>query len=523
MPETLPAPTHAAEPTSDWSKIKRGVQLMGQGINDWSEGVRAKTQARVPDWITKNGSRFASLCQAAGSAFFIIHARREDARDLAAGKPPGAKLIGLQVANAVELAGVALGTLIPEKADRPEDTARLEAMSGPRYALEKIKQAFNPLRNIRETVGLGTLISGVVQTFTGFQNGKNEQYSYLKAYGPFLAAGGAALLFSRKDSDAWKRFGTIMTVNAINNIKGTIGNVKKKAWLMVSGLASFQLSNVTMFFFAGTKQEGEKGGEAGPAVTAPPPALVSPGDHTPPLSLAARFTAETALGVPQQAEHMGWLKEAGITPEDFAKVCAGFARGVDYVAKKFGTEPKAIIVNDRHADGEAGTHYNTGTETIFLTRADIQTTVGLGTTRDLKTDPVLLNYIDRSVLRGVEEAYHHYQTTQHPDKDSFWEELKANNTGQYDHQNGLERDAERIVRQALVDFGMLKNPINSYHTSSEGMAWYNAQADAAKQGQPDLAKLMTPPNERISKFKPDGDYRQQREAQLVQTQAAQLG
>jgi hypothetical protein len=198
-----------------------------------------------------------------------------------------------------------------------------------------------------------------------------------------------------------------------------------------------------------------------------PPAL--------PPSVAEQFIAETGMGAPGQAGHMGWLKENGISPRDFADYCESFARGVAWVRDQFGSEPAAIVITDRKADGTAIVpHYNTGSKTIFLPRAVIARDIGMSTMRQGKTEPLILNHNDMAMMYGVEEAYHHYQFTEHKQKILFHNLPLSTGEG-YDHDNAVEQDAKRVVRRAIVDLGLLHRPVATGDVDPEDLEWHQGQ------------------------------------------------
>lgn len=164
------------------------------------------------------------------------------------------------------------------------------------------------------------------------------------------------------------------------------------------------------------------------------------------------FIQATQMGAPQQMAMMGSLSES-ITQLEFADFCRCFADGIAYVANRFGTCPKAIVLTD---ESNAAPRYNVESQNIYLPRTFIHGCLSLKDLRQSKTEPYVLTAYQGATVYGIEEAYHHYQYTKH--RDYYYDlgqETKPTGSGYtegYDN-HPLEYDSERVIRQAIVELG----------------------------------------------------------------------
>lgn len=446
----------------------------------WSHRLRTRVQAYSPDWLVKNGTKVFTALQLGGASLLVWDG--------------GLSNIWQQVAaNAVEMAGTITGLFVKEKPPTEEEQARLDAMSAPRYTMERIKQAFQPGSHIRQTLGFAAIVSGILTIASAFNpNMAAAKRNGTMSYGAFLTTAGATLQFSNNAEKGWKRFGAIMMINFASGIKRAADDFKTKGWKVAAAMGSFQASNLVAFFYPGaTKPEAVAITPASAEITVTP-------------SPSARLIAETAMGSPTQAEHMGWLKEAGISPQDFAETCAGFAHGANYITQKFGAPSPLIIIDDElGAAGKNWVHYDPEKQVIHLSRKTIETIIQRKQYSQAHTRPFVLGQADAAAMYGVEEAYHHYQTHYHPEAKILLAAETHRPDGRYDENNLVEKDAHRVVRQALVDLSMLNNPIDLKEATPDDVEWYRLQKRGAEtQHIPEILQS--------SKFLSTGDYRQQR-------------
>lgn len=167
------------------------------------------------------------------------------------------------------------------------------------------------------------------------------------------------------------------------------------------------------------------------------------------------FIDATALGSPEQLQQMGRLSEY-FSPKEFADFCAAFAKGVNYIYERYGTCPKGIILTDENA---SDVRYNVESQNIYMTRNFIGDMLSMTTVRQSKTDPYVLTKMQMAALYGVEEAFHHYEFSQHKNYyDRFLNDRTSPDGGPEYDDNPIEGDAKREVQAALIYFGFNKMP-----------------------------------------------------------------
>ncbi len=222
-----------------------------------AESLSAKeTAGPKPSWLARHSTQLVTGFQVVGASLLVISGIRQ-------------KVEQRTLSNVIEIGGAGLGALIPEKAQTKEEVARLDAMSWPKYALTRIGQALNPLHHIRQTVGLATIASGLLSIKAGFHANSRNFGEWI--YGLSLTSAGAALMFTLKDSAAWKRFGGIMALNtpfaAIRGYKAYQNSpADNKDWHTGAGMASFLLANATSMF-ATPKEAVEEAATSEPSFT----------------------------------------------------------------------------------------------------------------------------------------------------------------------------------------------------------------------------------------------------------------
>lgn len=217
---------------------------------------------------------------------------------------------------------------------------------------------------------------------------------------------------------------------------------------------------------------------------APVDAIASLYPAPPPTSID-NFEQMTRADAPQQLVLMGSLLEKGIAPQQFEALCYGFAQGLRYVENKFGTVPNDIIISDEDARSP---RYNVDTQSIFVPRRFIERLITSKLNAQSKTDPLLLTAEEMAAMYGVEEAFHHYQVTQHPERyPGQKNEYLPDGTSRYDELNPLEYDARAIVREAISDFGLLDNAIAQDKATPHNMEWLNEARQEQMQWRNQIA------------------------------------
>jgi hypothetical protein len=183
------------------------------------------------------------------------------------------------------------------------------------------------------------------------------------------------------------------------------------------------------------------------------------------------FFQDTRADSPNVSMLMGdVLIGKGVTREQFALFCSGFARGVRYVGDRFGMLPTSIIITDDDRNTPA---YNIDRQAIVVPRQFILTCIKLQLLRQSKTEPLVLTYEHMAIMYGVEEAYHHYDITTHHAQDAIDIIGQPDGGSGYD-KSPLERAAKIVVREALVAFDLLGSRVATRNVDPEDWGWYAA-------------------------------------------------
>lgn len=160
---------------------------------------------------------------------------------------------------------------------------------------------------------------------------------------------------------------------------------------------------------------------------------------------------------------MGWLKDDGITPEQFSEFCREFAQGVMYVKRKFphASSPDKIIFcntgDNEYLDDQTQAAYDPNDLTIIVNRRfcrnryDGSRIFHADHERKIEIRPA-----ESVILTGIEEAYHHNQNKdgarcrkKHMSRQ--WE-LGADKPYLEDP---IEQDADRFVLAAARELGFI--------------------------------------------------------------------
>lgn len=180
---------------------------------------------------------------------------------------------------------------------------------------------------------------------------------------------------------------------------------------------------------------------------------------------------------------MGELKDQGISPYDFGKFCSGFAEGVDYIYRKYGTSPNGIVIVDMPE--RMTTFYNHDNQAIFVSRQWIGRALHQYATVQGKTDPQALLPLQMAIMYGVEEAFHHYQFSVQGDKyiplmDSY-RNWRQDPDAYRNHP--VEVDAQREVQEAMKAYGMDQMPVAPMFDDKWQKMLAERQAQAQMQPQ----------------------------------------
>jgi hypothetical protein len=143
-----------------------------------------------------------------------------------------------------------------------------------------------------------------------------------------------------------------------------------------------------------------------------------------------------------------------VTPKDFVMFCDGFAEGMAYVRKKFGTQPALVSLVNKGDSPNAILE----TSSIHIPTDFIEAVTRKGHSFNSKASPFLTDIHDTAFTYGVEEAYHIYQMTTDPERcHKLFNEQKtahSDTSGLYD-ENPIEKEARDVVRQAMIETGII--------------------------------------------------------------------
>ncbi len=162
----------------------------------------------------------------------------------------------------------------------------------------------------------------------------------------------------------------------------------------------------------------------------------------------------TALGATSQADEMGYLVDK-ITPEQFQAFLIEFCAGITHVYEEFGTAPKEIRIDDGDGSPRNFT-YDADSESIIIYRDAIDyfcsaDEKSMNCYRVSEQDTKLVTKTEFVIMCGIEEAYHHYQLTEHADK--YPVSGSSNLTGDDYINHPVERDAHQYVASSIEKFG----------------------------------------------------------------------
>lgn len=132
-------------------------------------------------------------------------------------------------------------------------------------------------------------------------------------------------------------------------------------------------------------------------------------------AVVQKFLDRTYPNAKAVSQEMGWLKDAGITPQEFSDFCHEFATGVMYVKSKFPGHslPKQIMFSNSGEEGldeDTFALYDPLAKSIIINRDLCRQRYAPGEQffadhhETIKVTPG-----QGVILRGIEEAFHHNQ------------------------------------------------------------------------------------------------------------------
>lgn len=176
------------------------------------------------------------------------------------------------------------------------------------------------------------------------------------------------------------------------------------------------------------------------------------------------FLSRTASNSPQQEKEKKWVIEPD--PLAFEEFCKAFAKGVVYVYRKFGSSPQRIeFVDDldnpsKLLEEATRAAYDLDTETIYISRRWCNSAVKIPDLLIARpTGRNRFNILEYASLLGVEEAFHHYQVNNAPERSRRRYNATMGQSLSEDPaisvKSPLERDARKVVMMAAQEWGYL--------------------------------------------------------------------
>jgi hypothetical protein len=185
----------------------------------------------------------------------------------------------------------------------------------------------------------------------------------------------------------------------------------------------------------------------------------------------AYFKEYTSERNPKREALMGVLHDSH-TPQAFSEVCQAFAKGMEYVKEKFGTQPSSISITDEPYDA---CRSDLDTYGVYIPRKFIEKILAREWHRQGKTEPFSLRTADMAMMIGVEEAFHVHQMTQNKER---VETLLAQQNIPHDEgnprydQQPIEYEAMHVVHQAMKDLGVIERSLFCVNNvTPENVAW----------------------------------------------------
>jgi hypothetical protein len=219
----------------------------------------------------------------------------------------------------------------------------------------------------------------------------------------------------------------------------------------------------------------------------------------------AYFKTVTDIQNPNLPNIMGELVEH-YSPEAFSRICYAFAKGVEYVKEKYGTQPSMICLTE---EKDPSAHANPETYGIFVPSTFLKQLLQRNWHRQSKTEPFCLSSEDMAMMFGVEEAFHVHQLSQ--DRDRVLELLKQQTVS---HQEGgnsaydqqpIEKEAMHVVHQAMKDLGVVeRSTLSTRGVTPDVAAWVGEDYFKARTHPQSQASNNIAPFARVTTITTDG-------------------
>jgi hypothetical protein len=195
-------------------------------------------------------------------------------------------------------------------------------------------------------------------------------------------------------------------------------------------------------------------------------------DQVTQLDPIAYFKGVTSAQNPHLNKVMGSLN-GKIAPEDFSRFCEQFASGMEYVQRKYGTHPSAVILRD---EGNSISYCLDDNCAVILSRELIIEHMIQGQNTAIHTHPFVLDPYQAAFCIGVEEAFHAHQFATNPEyyHKIADEDDKLNiprGSPDYDTQR-VEAEAREVVHRAMIDTGIVHTaPVAPVNLDPKHLEW----------------------------------------------------
>lgn len=161
-----------------------------------------------------------------------------------------------------------------------------------------------------------------------------------------------------------------------------------------------------------------------------------------------QFKAMTSVENPNLDNLMGLLA-VGVSHEDFSAICQNFAKGVEYVAQRFHTQPSALLITGQPSSNELESTLNM----VELSHQPIAHLLKDKYVRSLDTEPYILNAQDAAIIKGVREAYAVHLAVTEPDALKDYRDI-VKKGGKEWMEHPIFKECQNVVHDAMIAFHM---------------------------------------------------------------------
>lgn len=139
-----------------------------------------------------------------------------------------------------------------------EEIDQLKEMAPHRYIGERLKQSVFPQRHIRQTLGVGFIITGAGYLAAGVSSGRTTEV----AIGCQVITAGGALTFTLEDDKAWTRFGAIVATMQPMGIAHAVEAVKEGNDWWIPAAQTMHMGTAVTSWLYGDAEKSESAQES---------------------------------------------------------------------------------------------------------------------------------------------------------------------------------------------------------------------------------------------------------------------